>query len=96
MAEIRKHKPAAGGAIAQALEAALGAAARPTTPGAPPEPRRPASSVTRPTTASATGLPMASIPGGGWTTIDPTSAPVVPKPGHPTEDESDGFEDDQA
>lgn len=39
MAEIRKHKAASGqSAVAQALEAALGAPVRPVTPGAPPRP----------------------------------------------------------
>ncbi len=36
MAEIRKHNPAQGNAIAEALKAAMGEPVRPATPGAQP------------------------------------------------------------
>ncbi len=75
MAEIRKHKPNPS-AIAQALEAALGAAAKPVTPGAPP---RPKGAATEPVTPSFGTASFAAGAAGGWTTINPGQVPVVPK-----------------
>lgn len=49
MAEIRKHNPEAGNAIAQALRAAMGEPVRPNEPGARPAP-----------TAAPTGLPTST------------------------------------
>lgn len=91
MAEVRKFKPGSGNsAIAQALEAALGAAVRPTTPGAPPEPGRPSAKAAP--AVGATGLPLASAAAGGWVSIAPTKAPLVPK--HHAEDEDDLLNED--
>jgi hypothetical protein len=49
MAEIRKHNPEAGNAIAQALRAAMGEPVRPNEPGARPTPA-----------ATPTGLPAST------------------------------------
>ena len=46
MAEIRKHQPSTGNAIAQALRAALGEDVRPNVPGEPPTKKRAAASDT--------------------------------------------------
>lgn len=69
MAEIRKHKQT-NSAIAQAIEAAMGASVRPTTPGAPPEPNR------KPSARSTPGTTFTSMPttgtAAGWAAIDPS------------------------
>jgi hypothetical protein len=46
MAEIRKHDPAVGNAIAQALRAAMGESVRPTVPGEQTQPATPAAPTT--------------------------------------------------
>ncbi|SJN40573.1 hypothetical protein [Luteococcus japonicus] len=69
MAEIRKHKPTGSSPIAKALEQALGAAVRPVTPGAPPQPNDPGRSpAAKPPTV--TGVAH-TLPATGWTTISP-------------------------
>ncbi len=57
MAEIRKHDPAAGNAIAQALRAAMGDPVRPVTPGE----TRPAAAGGRPEAPASTSWVTLSV-----------------------------------
>lgn len=88
MAEIRKHKTFAGNsAIAKALEQAMGAAVRPVTPGAPPRPNQPENPHVAPPSVSA----ASPLPGGGWLSVPPATAPKLARPASedPDEDQTD-------
>lgn len=97
MAEIRKHKPSKS-AIAQALEAAMGASVKPVAPGAKPEPgeQKPKSGKpaqahhVRPSAAAPTKATFDGLPAGAWTTINPGIVPVVPKASDADDDVDDG------
>lgn len=70
MAEIRKHDPAAGNAIAQALRAAMGETVRPITPGEP-----------KPSAAPKTDAPIRT----SWVSLNVTQ-PVASSHPDPDED----------
>lgn len=75
MAEIRKHKAASGqSAVAQALEAALGAPVRPVTPGAPPRPAAGDDGTTTP--PARPGITATSMPVTTWAVA---ARPVPPR-----------------
>ena len=88
MAESRKHKTsAASSAIGKALEQALGAAARPVTPGAPPRPNQPDNQHLAQPRATA----AAPLPSSGWMALPPEKAPKLAR----QTDEEEQDEDQQ-
>lgn len=70
MAEIRKHNPEAGNAIAQALRAALGEQPRPNVPGESPSPAAPESASAAQTSVYSLSVRTTTVAGDNDADVD--------------------------